>query len=371
MTTDSKRKYDLYGIAGNFRLSGKAAAIGPTGEGHINDTFLIKTGDESDPDYILQRVNNTVFADVPGLMENMARVVRHILIKPGVDGELQQEKTARLIYTVEGNPFYLDEQGNYWRCFEYCRNSYHHFKDVSVKRAYEGGKILGDFQAMLLDLPGGPLYETIPDFHHLAVRLHSFDITVENGLQQRIDIAAGEIEEIELRREEMLAVDTLARNGTIPWRVTHNDTKFNNILFDKHENALCIIDLDTVMNGAVLYDFGDALRTLGNTAAEDDPNLSRVDFNMALFEPFARGYLKGAGGFLTPIEIKYLAHFVKFMTYIMAVRFLTDYLAGDLYYKISRPAHNLDRARNQIRLLKSVENKFDQMERILQRFSAG
>jgi len=166
----------------------------------------------------------------------------------------------------------------------------------------------------------------------------------------------------------MLAIDNLAHNGTIPLRVTHNDTKFNNILFDKGENAICLIDLDTVMNGVVLYDFGDALRTLGNTAEEDERDLSRVGFDLSLFEAFTEGYFKGAGAFLTPVEIKYLTASVGFLTYMIAVRFLTDYIAGDLYYKINRPDHNLERAKNQIRLLECIEDKFEQMEKIVQKY---
>ncbi len=368
MANDSEKKYDLRKIAESFVLSGSVTVIAPTGHGHINDTFLIKTEERELPDYILQRINNTVFTDVPNLMSNIERVVTHILEKSASTPASQHDKTARLFYTREGRSFFQDEEGNYWRCFEFCRNSYQHPANVSPKRAYEGGKALGDFQSMLLDLPGGPLYETIPDFHHLAVRLQTFDMTVENGLHERKDIAADEIAKIESRRREMLALDNLAHNGTIPLRVTHNDTKFNNILFDKGENAICLIDLDTVMNGVVLYDFGDALRTLGNTAEEDERDLSRVGFDLSLFEAFTEGYFKGAGAFLTPVEIKYLTASVGFLTYMIAVRFLTDYIAGDLYYKINRPDHNLERAKNQIRLLECIEDKFEQMEKIVQKY---
>lgn len=355
---------DFNQIISHFSIAGTVVETVPTGDGHINDTFLIKTREADQPDYILQRINHSIFKDVPRLMENMQRVILHLKQKANPDGD-SGNKAVVLILTKDDKPYHFDSLGNYWRCFEFCENDGSAANEISIKQAFEGGKILGSFQAQLLDLPGGELHNTIPDFHNLANRMATFEDAIEKDDAGRLLDAKTEVDKMLARKDEMLEFDRLARNGSIPWRITHNDTKFNNILFDENEEALCIIDLDTVMNGTVLYDFGDALRTLGNTAEEDETDLTKVSFNMELYEAFSKGYLAEAGVFLTDIELKYLAFSAKFMTYIIGLRFLTDYLAGDVYFKTTHPEHNLERAKNQIKLIESIEENFVGMESIV------
>ena len=363
---DKTINIDLNKIAAGFCIAGTVIETKPTGDGHINDTFLVKTAEDDLPDYILQRVNHFVFKDVPKLMDNMQRVILHLKQKINSSGSKHNSNEALvLILTKDGKPYLLDKQGNYWRCFEFCKNACELSSDISTKQAYEGGKALGKFQSLLTDLPGGPLHDTIPNFHNLASRFTDFEEAIKKDQFGRLSAAKSEVDKLLARKNEMLDFDLLARNGYIPWRITHNDTKFNNILFDENEEAICLIDLDTVMNGTVLYDFGDALRTLGNTAEEDETDLSKVGFDMALFKSFAIGYLEGAGKFLNKIELKYLAFSAKFLTYIIAIRFLTDYFDGDAYYKTTHKQHNLERTRNQIRLLECMEEHFEEMETII------
>jgi Ser/Thr protein kinase RdoA (MazF antagonist) len=357
---------DFDPIISGFNISGNVVNVQPTGDGHINDTFLVKTEEDECPDFILQRINHSVFKDVPKLMDNMQRVILHLKQKSKQAGRVGQEKeTLVLVLAKDGRPYVFDSRGDYWRCFEYCQNSCAPSGSISLKLAYEGGKALGKFQAQLTDLPGGPLHDTIPDFHNLTSRMAAFEGVVEKDEFSRLKTAQPDVDKFLARKDEMLEFDRLARNGSIPWRITHNDTKFNNILFDKNQEAICLIDLDTVMNGTVLYDFGDALRTLGNTAEEDETDLSKVGFNMELFGPFAKGYISEANVFLTEVELKYLAFSAKFLTYIIAIRFLTDWLSGDVYYKTTHPEHNLERARNQMRLLECMEEDFEEMEAVI------
>jgi thiamine kinase-like enzyme len=235
----------------------------------------------------------------------------------------------------------------------------------SLHKAFEGGKAVGRFQALLSDLPGDPLHETIPDFHNIVRRLETFHSVISDDPAGRVSSAVKEIAEIISRGEEMKVIIRLGEEGRIPIRITHNDTKFNNILFDSNDRALCIIDLDTVMPGYVHYDFGDAIRTATNTANEDSPDLSSVSMDTGIYEAYAKGYLAETKGTLNDTEIEYLAFAPKLLTYIMATRFLTDYLDGDKYYKIKYPEHNLQRNRVQIALLRSMEANYQKMQQII------
>jgi hypothetical protein len=361
---DKTRNIDLNKIVDGFYIAGTVIETRPTGDGHINDTFLAKTAEDDLPDYILQRINHFVFNDVPKLMDNMQRVILHLKQKSELAGP-DMKNALVLVMTKADKPYLSDSQGNFWRCFEFCKNACELSSEISAKQAYEGGKALGKFQSLLIDLPGGPLHDTIPNFHNLASRFVEFEEAIKKDQFNRLFAAQGEVDKLLARKNEMLDFDNMARNGTVPWRITHNDTKFNNILFDKNENALCLIDLDTVMNGTVLYDFGDALRTLGNTAEEDETDISKVGFNMDLFKAFTKGYLNEAGVFLTDLELGYLAFSTRFLTFIIAVRFLTDYLAGDVYFKTTHTEHNLERTINQIRLLECMEGDFEEMKAII------
>jgi len=362
--TDSKPDHKL--IFQQFAVQGTFAGCNPIGEGHINDTFLAKTIETNCPDYVIQRINHNIFKNVDGLMENIRRVTSHLQKKLSAELTGEEHTVAmRLIETKKHQTYFSDLSGNYWRCFEFVKNSTKPNVPLSPNRASEGGKALGKFQYMLSNLPGGPLFEILPDFHNLKKRLETFGLTLAKNPAGRADSVKTEIEKILLRTDEMLLVYRLGEAGKIPVRITHNDTKFNNILFDDHENAICIIDLDTVMNGYVLYDFGDAIRTLANTASEDEKDLSKVHFDIGLYESFARGYYEEARKFLKSVETEYLAFSAKLLTYIIGLRFLTDYLAGDIYYKISCPEHNLIRARNQIKLLESMEENYAAMQAMI------
>ncbi len=235
----------------------------------------------------------------------------------------------------------------------------------SFDKAFEGGRIIGRFQSMLADLPGEPLHETIPDFHNIVRRLEAFHRVIENDPAGRVTSVTKEIGEIVKREEEMKVIIRLGEEGRIPLRITHNDTKFNNILFDANGRALCIIDLDTVMPGYVHYDFGDAIRTATNRADEDSEDLSSVSMDIEIYRAYAEGYLSGARNTLNSTEIEYLAFAPKLLTYIMATRFLTDYIDGDNYYKIRYPQHNLQRNRVQLALLADMEAQYETMVQII------
>jgi thiamine kinase-like enzyme len=363
---------DYKTIFEQFKTKGTFANCAPIGEGHINDTFLAKTAEPEFPDYVIQRINNNIFTNVDGLMENIRRVTSHLQNKLA-EGSAGAVHTVamRLIETIGQKNYFKDLTGNYWRCFEFVKNHTDHDAPLSPRRAFEGGKALGKFQFLLSDLPGEPLFEILPDFHNLKKRLDNFNLALNQNPVGRADSVKTEIEKMLARADEMLLVYRLGEAGKIPVRITHNDTKFNNILFDENENAICIIDLDTVMPGFVLYDFGDAIRTLANTATEDEADLSKVSFDLLLYKSFAQGYLTEAGKFLTPIEKEHLAFSAKLLTYIMGLRFLTDHIAGDVYYKIAKPGHNLVRARNQIRLLECMEENFGEMQTAIAEMQVG
>ncbi len=362
--SDRSATFSCDEVIRSFSISTKIESITPTGEGHINDTFLVKTEDLSQT-FILQKINHKIFRDVEGLMENIARVTSHINRKNSANPNAFKLCAPELILADDRRTFIQDKMGNYWRCYTHIA----HFpsKSSSKSQAIEGGKAIGEFQFMLTDLAGGKLNDTIPDFHNAKLRLDNLHRVLSANPANRVDLVERELEKLFLREQEMLQVYFLEQKGLIPLRITHNDTKFNNILFDENQKAVAIIDLDTVMNGSILYDFGDAVRTLCNTAAEDEADLAKVNFDLELFESFANGYLSESLSFLENIEIEYLAFSCKLLTYVMAVRFLTDFLAGDVYFKTKHPLHNFQRAVNQLRLLECMERDFEQMEAVIRR----
>jgi len=364
-----KNPVDVKTIISQFDITGEYLNFEPINVGHINDTILVKTINENDPDYVVQRINHNIFKDVDKLMANIHRVTSHIKKKLAANEKTKNNKYLELVNTNDGQLYYQDQKGKYWRCYVYCKNGSANFDEITPGMAKEGGKALGKFQSLLSDLPGGPLYETIPDFHNLEKRLAAFNDSCQKDVAARVKSVQTEIEFFNSRADDMLKIHRLGKQGLLPVRITHNDTKFNNILFDENAKALCIIDLDTVMNGYVHYDFGDAIRTLANTAEEDEADLSKVNFDFELFENFSRGYLEETLSILTETEIKYLAFSAKLMTYIIALRFFTDFLSGDTYFKTNYPNHNLDRTRNQMQLLKMMEEGFSRMEGVIESFS--
>lgn len=359
----------LHEVISNFSIPGQVVRIMPIGEGHINDTFHLKTIDSAMTDYVLQKINHSIFKDVNGLMENIERITSHINQKHLQNPITNKLCAPQLVSTDKNHTYLKDDKGDYWRCYTYIP----HVKAVKISsiQAYEGGKAIGNFQVTLNDLPGGNLHETIPHFHDVKIRLDKMKAVMAENPSNRVNQADRELSLILNREEEMMQLQLLVNRGLIPWRITHNDTKFNNILFDGNEQAIAIIDLDTVMNGSVLFDFGDAVRTLCNDATEDEGNLSKVKFNMGLFERFASGYLSETVHILSEIEIRHLAYSCKLLTFIMAVRFLTDFLAGDFYFKIKHPMHNFQRAANQLRLLEQMEVQFENMETIIRKSTIG
>ncbi len=357
-------------IARKFALRGTLREIIPWGNGHINDTYRIILEEPDKPGYILQRKNHLVFKNIPEMMENIARVTNHIRTKLEAQNVPDiNRKVVTLIETKKGTTYYRDDAGNYWACFLFIRGCKNYEQIEKPEQAYLAGKAFGQFQKQLSDLPGKPLNETIPDFHNLEFRLGNFQKALEVNYRNRKQVVQDEIGFAHTRAEEMKTLLNLLRAGKLPRRITHNDTKINNILFDRQDHILCIIDLDTVMPGLVHYDFGDAIRTAANTGKEDEPDLTKISVNMPIFEAFTRGFLEELKEILTPEEKKWLSLSARFMAYIMGLRFLTDYLEGDVYYKIHDPDHNRVRARSQFRLVEEMEKRKEEMQEIVIRWS--
>ncbi|MBI4979390.1 MAG: aminoglycoside phosphotransferase family protein [Spirochaetes bacterium] len=358
--------YDLPAICRQFQMTGTVAGAEPYGSGHINATYLVRTKESDAYDYILQRVNHNVFKNVPNLMDNILRVTTHVRGKLAkIPGANPDRETLTVIPAKTGKPYHQETDGTFWRMYIFVENTKSYDIVDSPTKAFEGGRMFGRFQKMLFDLPGGPLHETIPEFHNIAMRLERFRETLARDPKQRAASVRNEISFVEKRAEEMQTILRLGRDGKIPLRVTHNDTKFNNVLLDANDKGLCVIDLDTVMPGYVHFDFGDSLRTVTNTAAEDEKDTSKVSMNIDLFEGYAKGYLSEAKDFLTPVEVDNLALAARVMTFIIGLSFLTDYIDGDNYFKIIFPEHNIQRTRAQFKLLSSMEEQYDEMRKIV------
>lgn len=341
--------------------------IDPLGKGHINDSYKVESGNK---EYVLQRINHNIFKNVHELQNNIYRVTSHIRAKLQAKGVSDVERRVlTLIPTHDGALYYKDSNGDYWRVTLFIKDS-KSYEEINSDLAYRAGMAFGDFQKMLEDIPGEPLFETIPNFHNMESRLEAFRESVNANRSGRLDEVADLVKEIEDRADEMCKAERLHREGKLPKRINHCDTKVNNVLFDADDHVLCVVDLDTVMPGYVLSDFGDFIRTGANTGAEDDKNLENVSVNLDIFEAYAKGYLKHAASFLTDIEIDNLAFGAKLLTYMQTVRFFTDYIDGDTYYKIAYPEHNLVRTKSQFKLLQSLEENFDKMRQIV-RDAAG
>jgi hypothetical protein len=358
--------YDLKEIFYCFAADGTFLTGEPYGSGHIHDTFRVETKENDKDNYILQRLNNKIFKNIPDLQQNIERVTVHLRNKlreiPGSD---IKRECLILIPSVDGKTWITDREGNYWRMYIFIANHRSYNIVDSPDKAFEGGKAIGRFQAMLSDMPGEPLHETIPKFHDIENRLLLFENTIRKDPAGRVASLGWEIEQYRNRGEEMKTILRLGREGKIPLRITHNDTKFNNILLDENDKALCVIDLDTVMPGYVHYDFGDAIRTVTNTAAEDEKDLTRIRMDINLFRAYASGYLSETGNTLNQVEKEYLAFAPKLITYTIGIRFLTDFIDGDNYFKIHHEFHNLQRTRAQMKLVMSMEEQYGEMQKII------
>lgn len=352
-------------LLSHFALQGTLAEVRPLGNGLINDTYFVQMAEPDAPAYVLQRINHHIFQDVDGLQRNIQLVTDHIralLLKQGATDI--DRRVLRLVPTVDGKLYHFDGE-SYWRVTLYIPQSAT-FQQVDPYYSRLAGQAFGQFQAMLADLDA-PLVETIPDFHNMEFRYRQFRDAVEADAAGRVAEVQPLIAEIESRAEEMCQAERLYREGRLPKRICHCDTKVNNMLFDAQSGqVLCVIDLDTVMPSFISSDYGDFLRTAANTVAEDDPHLDQVAFRMDIFEAFTQGYLSSAHSFLTPLEVELLPYAVKLFPYMQATRFLTDYLNGDTYYKITYPGHNLVRTRNQLALLHSIESQYAQISKFIQ-----
>ena len=360
--------YNLKEIFGSFTAEGTFLKGEPYGSGHIHDTFRIETKEKDKDDYIVQRLNNKIFKNIPELQQNIERVTVHLQNKlKSVPGSNIKRECLILIPAHDGKSWIEDKDGNFWRMYIFISNHRSYNIVDSPDKAFQGGKAIGRFQAMLSDMPGGPLHETIPSFHDIEKRLQTLVSKIDENPVGRVESVRPEINEVLKRAEEMKTILRLGREGKIPSRITHNDTKFNNILLDENDKALCVIDLDTVMPGYVHYDFGDAIRTVTNTAAEDEKDLSNVKMNINLFKAYAEGYLSETGKTLNEVEKEYLAFAPKLITYTIGTRFLTDYIDGDNYFKIHHEFHNIQRARAQLKLVMSMEEQYSDMQKIIKK----
>lgn len=351
---------ELSAVAANFQIAGSIKNITLLGEGIINSTYRVVL-DEQETQYVLQKINHAIFKDVPLLQDNIFRITNHIREVLTKAGETDiNRKTLTIIPTFENKLFYFDGE-NYWRMMLLIPDAIT-FQAVTPEYAYHAGKAFGQFQSMLSNIPGEPLGETIPNFHNMEFRLMQFRDAVRDNKAGRLNDVGYLVAEIEKRAGEMCQCEVFYKEGILPKRINHCDTKVNNMLFDKDGKVLCVIDLDTAMPGFVMSDFGDFMRTAGNTGNEDETNLDNVTFNMEIFNAYTRGYLESANKFLTTLEIELLPFGAKLMTYMQLTRFLADYLNGDIYYKIKNPLHNLQRSKAQFKLLLCMEDYFEVMQ---------
>lgn len=342
-----------------FATTGKFASCNALGAGLINDTFVVRTQEATTPDYLLQRINHHIFQNVEMMQENIFRVTSQLRSKlEQRDVDNIDSKVLTMIPTHDGKLYYFDGE-SYWRFMLFIPDTIS-VDEVTEASAYDAGRAFGQFQKDLSDLQGEPLGETIPNFHNMEFRLQQFYEAVVNDPVKRANKVGDLIDEIEKRAYELCLPERLYREGKLKKRINHCDTKVNNILFDKEGKFLCVIDLDTVMPGFVLSDIGDFIRTAANTGAEDDENLENVNLNMSIFKAYTKGYLETAT-FLTPLEKSLLPFGGRLLTYMQTVRFLTDYINGDIYYKTKSKEHNLQRARAQFKLLQSIEKHLEEM----------
>ena len=319
--------------------------------GHINDTYLMETTKGS---YVLQKLNHLVFPNIPELMNNKVKVALHLAQKRNF-----RQQLLHFYPCNNGAYFYQDEEGNYWSLMNYIPDSKVLDRTENNGQAYEAGKAFGHFIAQLDDFDASELYEIIPDFHKMSFRFSQFDHALENASEERKKQAGGWIAQVQSSRKMMHQLEELYEQGEIPMRVTHNDTKLSNLLFNSQNKAIAVIDWDTLMPGIVHYDFGDSIRSICSTATEDETDLEKVQFNDAFYQSYKKGFLDELNGVLSQKEIALLPLAAQNITFIMGLRFLTDFLNNDTYYKTKYPLHNLDRTANQLTLVKRMEEVFE------------
>ena len=356
-------RHDVRSVASQFQIYGEFLSAGPYGSGHINDTYcaVFNQGGTS-VRYILQRINHNVFKTPVALMDNIQRVTSHISGK--VAGLADFTRCGlTLIPTRDGRAWHCDAGGNYWRAYIFIEKAQTYDAVESPQQAFQAARAFGRFQKLLSDLPAPRLHDTIPDFHHTPKRFAKLEAAIAADSAHRARLAQPEIE-FALNHKAMTGV---LLSAGLPERVTHNDTKLNNVMLDDQTGeGICVIDLDTVMPGLALYDFGDIVRTSTSPAREDERDLSKVKMQFPMFEAVARGYLTTAAEFLTAAERQHLVFSGKLITFEIGIRFLTDFLEGDTYFKVHREGHNLDRCRTQFALVESIEQQEDRMNKLVE-----
>ena len=362
--------HDISPVVKRFQFAREWLDVRPYGAGHIHDTYVVcfRSPDGMISRYILQRLNTTVFQLPEQLMENLERVTTHLKGKIAAAGGDPMRETLNLISARDGKPFVKTGAGEYWRAFHFIERAQTYDTAVNSEHVAEVAKAYGRFLELLSDLPVGQLHETIPDFHHMNRRCQTLMEAAKRDVKHRARSVRPEIEFAEKRVDEASILVDLLEQGGLPTRVVHNDTKLGNVMIDeKTGEGLCVIDLDTVMPGLSLYDFGDLVRSAANPAAEDERDLSKVCLDLDIFERCVEGYLEGEGGLLTPSELDLFPFSAKLIALELGMRFLTDYLNGDVYFKTHHEAHNLERCRVQFKLVEDIESKLDHLAEIIEK----
>ena len=367
---DKKPLPDLEGICTAFAVEGRWVSSCPIPSGHINDTYCSKFEDGGRTVQVVnQRINHLVFREPEKLMENIERVTRFAREKILAAGGDPNRETLTIVPTRDGRSYHRTPEGAYWRMFIYIGGARTYDRVEDLRHVYSASKAFGNFQKMLAELPGARLHETIPDFHHTRKRYDAFLAALEFDPVRRAAAVKPEIDFVLAREKDAGDVVDGLLSGRIPERVTHNDTKLNNVMIDDRTGeGICVIDLDTVMPGSILYDFGDSVRLGAATAAEDERDLAKVGFDLGLFDRLAAGYLDAARDFLVPAETERLAFSAKLLTLECGIRFLTDHLKGDVYFKVHREGHNLDRCRTQFKLVAEMEKQMAAMDAVVRKY---
>lgn len=363
----SELPFQIEEIKRQFELGGDYTGYDRINNGHINNTYVLHFQENGRcNDFLLQQINTHVFRNPDELMENIVGVTSYLRRQIEQTGGDPARETLTVYHTADGKPYYKDAQGHCWRVYNFISNAYTCQSITDPVVFYNAAQAFGAFQRMLADYPSESLHETIPNFHNTVSRFQDLLMAIEADEAGRAKLVQEEIAFAKAREADCSVLLDLVAAGALPLRVTHNDTKLNNVMFDNDtKQGICVIDLDTVMPGLSLYDFGDSIRFGANTAAEDEKDLSLVSLDLNLFEQYVKGYLSAAGESLTKAEKDNLAFSAKLMTFECGIRFLTDYLNGDTYFKTAYPEHNLDRCHTQFALVADIERKMEQMQEIV------
>lgn len=363
----TKPVFDIDEIKEHYEFPGEYTGYYSIHNGHINNTYVLEFNDNGKyKAFLLQQINTYVFTDPDQLMENVVGVTEYLHKIITENGGDPDRETLNVIKTKDSAPYFVSKDNRHWRCYNFITDAYTCQAIDNPVVFYNSAVAFGNFQRLLADYPADSLHETIPNFHNTVSRYNDLMKAIDKNAAGRADSVKAEIEFAKEREADTHVVVDLIAEGKLPMRVTHNDTKLNNVMFDNNtDKGICVIDLDTVMPGSSLYDFGDSIRFGANHAAEDEKDLSLVYLDLNLFEQYCRGYLESAGKSLTKTEIEYLPFSAKLMTFECGMRFLGDYLNGDTYFKVDYPEHNLDRCRTQFALVADIEKKFDKMKEIV------